>query len=118
MRNDFQRMDTLFKRRPEFVDYMAKQQRSRRLREYDARIEALQNARAHLEKSGLYKLSKGELKSAEAFCLANGWTKEDAAFFVEDFQSRCPPTEKKDQQLDKKSVASGVSSLASALFNS
>ena len=117
MRNDFHRMETLFKKRPEFIDYVARQQRLLKLREYDARIEALQNARAHLEKSAPYKISKSELRSAEAFCMAQGWTKEDAAFFVEDFQSRCPLTEQ-SSRLDKKSIASGVSSLASALLNS
>ncbi len=117
MPNDFQRMDILFKQRPEFFDYMAQQQRSFKLRDYDMRIEALKKARVTLEQTPVYRLSKAEVKSAETLCGAQGWTKEDAAFFVEDFQRRCPASNKSGS-LDKKSVASGVSSIASALLSS
>ena len=115
MRSAFRRMDTLLKMRPEFADYMAKQQRLQKLREYDARIEALQKARALLKEAALGRPSKAELRSSEAFCAAHSWTEEDATFFVEDFQSRHPPT---DRPIDKKKVASGMSSLASALLQS
>lgn len=115
MSSGFGRMDVLFRSRPEFNDYMAAQKRGSELRRYDERIATLTNARATLESAPLYKLTKHEVRSAEALCAARGWTKEDVAFFVEDFQKRCPLTDSK--KTDKSRVASGVSSVASALMN-
>ena len=113
--SDFTRMDVLFKTRVEFNDYMSSQQRALELRRYDERIAALKSARSTLESAPLFKLTKQETKSAETFCVSRGWTKEDAAFFVEDFQRRCPMTDSK--KMDKTRVASGMSSIASALMN-
>lgn len=116
MPSDYSRMDALFRSRPEFNDYMSTQLRKLELQRYDARIASLTQARATLETAPLYKLTKSECRQAEALCSAHGWTKEDAAFFVEDFQRRCPLLDAK--KTDKTRVASGVSSIASALLNS
>ena len=112
----FERMDALLKHRPEFIDYMSKQRRLLELQRYDARIVALSRARATLNETPIYRLLKADVRSAATLCLANDWTKEDAAFFIEDFQKRRPPDDL--PKIDKSRVVSGVTNIASALMHS
>lgn len=114
---DFERMNALLRNRPEFADYISKQRRMLELRQYDERIEALSRARALLDGTTIHRMPKSELRSAEAVCRAHGWSKEDAAYFVEDFQARCPPPGD-GKKADKASIAAGVTRIASALLHS
>lgn len=108
------RMDQLLKTRSEFWDYMSQQQRTKELQLYDSRIAALQNAKATLASTPVFRLTRKEIRNAESFCKQNGWTDEDAALLVEDFLKRRPATMASKMPLQ--GVASGISRIGSAVM--
>lgn len=116
MPGDYERMDTLFRSRPEFNDYVAQKIRAHKLREYERRIDALRRAQQTLKAQPVYRLSGTDVKSASSLCARFGWSEEDAASFVEDFQAKCPRTSQ-TPAADRTRVASGVSSIAQALMH-
>lgn len=116
MPKDYERMDTLFRTRPEFNDYVAQKIRAHKLREYERRIDALRRAQETLKAQPVYRLSAADIKSASSLCARFAWSEEDAASFVEDFQAKCPQPSH-GSATDKSRVASGVTSIAQALIH-
>ena len=107
----FARMDRLWKNNNDFIDYMSHHNRAKEIQQYDARIAALQAAKATLESQAVNKLSKRDFKTAEKLCKEKGWTKEDADYFVEDFLKRKPAA-----RASLTRVATGLSQLSQAFM--
>ena len=107
----FARMDKLWKKNGEFVDYMSEQVRLKEVKRYDERIAALQAAKTILESQPAKRLATREFKTAEKLCRSHGWTEEDADYFFEDFCRRKPAA-----RASVSRVASGLSQLSQAFM--
>ncbi len=110
--DDFTRMDHLFKHQSGFGDFVALRCRQKELDDYDRRIAVLQRAKATLETTPVYALTKQQTQSATRLCHQYGWTEDDAADIVEAYMKQTRSTQTKNAG----AIATGVGRLGQALF--
>lgn len=88
--DDIAHMDRMLRSDAQFVEFVSKRARESDLRALDLRIEALQRAKASLEKTPVKKPSRKEYKNARVWCAKQNWSEEEVHEMIAEYRRQFP----------------------------